>query len=177
MRSPLAPLRPQETIHAFQRFFDSPLDDMLDRHRREDPEAHVLSLFHAAAASVPAYQSFLADHGVDPAKVCTFADFKSLPLTTKQNYLAAHPLASLCRLGRLLACDMIAVSSGSTGKPGFGPRSVADELARVRFERVFHGNRGGPQVHARSYALRGNVVGRLRRRAAGTSGRAIRSPS
>ena len=37
------------------------------------------------------------------------------------------------------ACDMVAVSSGSTGQPTFWPRSVADELAVARrFEQAVH---------------------------------------
>lgn len=123
---------------ALAAFTGTSLDDLLDRHRREDPRGAAVALFHTVAASVPAYPAFLAEHGVDPAAVRTFADFQRVPPVTKESYLRRHPLAQLCRGGRLEACDMIAVSSGSTGKPTFWPRTVADELGiAVRFEQVF----------------------------------------
>jgi phenylacetate-CoA ligase len=93
------------------------------------------------AATVPAYRAFLTEQGVDPAAVRTVDDFKALPLLTKDNYLRRHPLAQLCRGGELMGCDMVAVSSGSTGEPTFWPRSVTDEFAvATRFEQVFHGS-------------------------------------
>ncbi|HEV2370890.1 MAG TPA: phenylacetate--CoA ligase family protein [Streptosporangiaceae bacterium] len=107
-----------------------------------DPDAvevRLLELFHRVAGSVPAYQDFLREHGVDPAGVRTFADFCRLPLTTKENYHWRYPLARRCRDGRLESCDMIAVSSGSTGRPTYWPRFLPDELAAAaRFEQVFH---------------------------------------
>ena len=98
----------------------------------------VVELFHRVAGSVPAYRAFLAEHGVDPGEVRTFADFERLPLLTKDKYHRRYPLPDLCRQGRLASCDMIAVSSGSTGQPAIWPRSVTDELAvAARFEQVF----------------------------------------
>jgi phenylacetate-CoA ligase len=104
-----------------------------------DPGAAAVELFHRVAGSVPAYRDFLAREGVDPAAVRTLADFRRLPLTTKENYQRRYPLPSLCRGGRLDDCDMIAVSSGSTGQPTYWPRFLTDELAvAARFEQVFH---------------------------------------
>jgi phenylacetate-CoA ligase len=98
----------------------------------------LLELFHQVAGSVPAYRDFLRQHGVEPADVRTFADFRRLPLMTKENYHGRYPLAQRCRDGRLTSCDMIAVSSGSTGRPTYWPRFVLDELAVAdRFEQVF----------------------------------------
>lgn len=103
-----------------------------------DAGGAVLALFHRVAASVPAYQDFLREHDVDPARVRTLADFGSLPLMTKENYHGRYPLARRCRDGRLDGCDMIAVSSGSTGKPSYWPRFLTDELAAAaRFEQIF----------------------------------------
>ncbi len=66
------------------------------------------------------------------------ADFSRLPATTKDNYHRRHPLTALCRGGELSACDMLAVSSGSTGEPAIWPRFVSDELSTAfRFEQVF----------------------------------------
>ncbi len=113
------------------------LDEALDQ-QAADPAQSALDLFQAVAASVPAYQAFLAENGVDPAMVRTVADFQQLPLVTKQNYVLRYPLPQLCRDGQLDTSDMIAVSSGSTGRPTFWPRFFADELAVARrFEQVF----------------------------------------
>jgi phenylacetate-CoA ligase len=126
---------------AFETFLTTPLATALDQQRTDDPQQAALALFHEVAATVPAYQDFLAAQGVDPAAVQTFADFQQLPHVTKVNYLQRHPLTSLCRAGQLETCDMIAVSSGSTGQPTFWPRFVSDELRiATRFEQVFHDN-------------------------------------
>jgi phenylacetate-CoA ligase len=129
----------RRVTEALDAFFTTPLGDVLERHFHHDPREEAVRLFHAVAASVPAYRAFLAEHDVDPASVRAYADFEELPVVTKQNYLLRHPLPDLCRDGRLDECDMIAVSSGSTGKPAFWPRFVADELEVARrFEQVFH---------------------------------------
>jgi phenylacetate-CoA ligase len=102
-------------------------------------EDRVLELFHRNAATVPAYQAFLAEHDFDPASIQTFSDFQRLPCVTKENYVQRHPLPDLCRDGRLDACDMIAVSSGSTGTPTIWPRTAADEQQiAARFDQIFH---------------------------------------
>lgn len=124
---------------ALEAFFTTPLDDALERHFHRDPRDEAVRLFHEVTTRVPAYRTFLADHDIDPLTVRGFADFERLPITTKQNYLQRHPLPDLCRDGRLDDCDMIAVSSGSTGAPTFWPRGGADELAVARrFEQIFH---------------------------------------
>src|SRR5262249_31499920 len=103
-----------------------------------DADAAALALFHEVAASVPAYARFLAAQGIEPSAVHTIDDFRKVPFVTKENYFSVNPLPDLCRAGRLDACDMIAVSSGSTGQPTFWPRFVTDELAVARrFEQVF----------------------------------------
>jgi phenylacetate-CoA ligase len=119
-------------------FLTTPLAAVLERHRSASPEAAALALFHTVAASVPAYRDLLRELGVDPAAVRTPEDFRRLPLLTRDGYLRRFPLAARCRGGALEACDMIAVSSGSTGEPTFWPRSLTDELAVARrFEQVF----------------------------------------
>jgi phenylacetate-coenzyme A ligase PaaK-like adenylate-forming protein len=107
-----------------------------------------LELFHRVAATVPAYRDFLRVNGIDPQGVRTMADFARLPLLTKENYHRRYPLPQLCRDGRLDGCDLIAVSSGSTGTPTFWPRNQADEQAiTARFEQVF---RDGFAAHDRT---------------------------
>ncbi|HEY4016616.1 MAG TPA: phenylacetate--CoA ligase family protein [Polyangiaceae bacterium] len=96
------------------------------------------------ARDVPAYAAFLARAGVDPSAVRTLDDFARLPPTTKENYHRASPLQELCRGGRLEACDIVAVSSGSTGEPAVWPRFVADEVGTAeRFEQVLADAMGG----------------------------------
>jgi phenylacetate-CoA ligase len=100
-----------------------------------------LATFHDAAVQVPAYAALLREHGVDPATIRSPADFARIPLLTKENYLQRYPLPQRCRGGRLDSCDMVAVSSGSSGQPTVWPRSVLDERAvAARFEQVFHGS-------------------------------------
>jgi phenylacetate-CoA ligase len=54
------------------------------------------------------------------------------------NYHQRYPLPARCRNGTLDGCDMVAVSSGSSGRPTVRPRSVLDERAvAARFEQVF----------------------------------------
>lgn len=135
----MEPTRRPPVLDALEQFLRTPLDVALARHRERDPEGAALELFHRVARRVPAYAAFLAEHGVDPAGVTTPEAFRRLPQVSKQAYLARHPLAALCWDGRLEGCDMVAVSSGSTGRPTFWPRSLADELQiAARFEQVFH---------------------------------------
>ena len=96
----------------------------------DDPaagEAQALALFHSVARDVPAYASFLCKHGIDPTSVQTVADFERLPLIDKRNYVSRYPLPERCHGGTLRGCDMVAVSSGSTGQPTVWPRRVEDE--------------------------------------------------
>src|SRR5580692_6069481 len=88
-----------------------------------------LELFRDAARTVPAYAAFLRAAGIDPDTIRSPADFDQLPLLTKDTYHRRYALPELCRGGRLDACDMIAVSSGSSGTPTVWPRSVLDERA------------------------------------------------
>jgi phenylacetate-CoA ligase len=127
----------QSTLQAWQKFLTTPFAAILEQ--QNSSEVLILDRFRAVAATVPAYQIFLQQQGIDPATIVTLADFQNLPLTTKENYLRQHDLAALCRHGQLEQCDMIAVSSGSTGQPSFWPRSLSDELQiATRFEQIFH---------------------------------------
>lgn len=123
---------------AVQHFVETDLDQLLDERAGADPMPAALVRFQRAAAGVPAYAAFLRERGIDPASVRTADDWRRLPLMTKAEYFHRYPLPDLCRDGDLAACDMVAVSSGSTGEPTFWPRALADELAVAsRFEQVF----------------------------------------
>jgi phenylacetate-CoA ligase len=131
--------RSEQFLAALQAFLTTPLAERLNWHRHASGEAQLLALFRSAVEHVPAYRSFLAAHGIDSSGVKSLADFQCLPLMTKQNYMRAYSLSERCRGGDLSACDMLAVSSGSTGTPMIWPRSVVHELdIAYRFEQVFH---------------------------------------
>ncbi|QSJ14965.1 phenylacetate--CoA ligase family protein [Nostoc sp. UHCC 0702] len=129
----------QRAIKAFEDFVSTPLETILQRHLNTSSQSAVLALFSDVAANVPAYKAFLAEQEIDPNAIQTFEDFQKLPAIAKENYISRYPLSDLCRYGQLQACDMIAASSGSTGKPTFWPRFFTDELQiATRFEQIFH---------------------------------------
>jgi phenylacetate-CoA ligase len=124
-------------LAALERFYRTPLERELARWHGESPLEAAWELFRAVQARVPAYPRFLAELGFDAAQVTSSANFARLPAATKDNYYRRHPLGDLCRDGSLEACDMLAVSSGSTGEPAIWPRFVSDELGTAfRFEQV-----------------------------------------
>jgi len=135
--------RAAEVLSAHSLFIQTDLARELETHATTEPTQHLLELFERTHRTVPAYAAFLAEHGVDPAHVRSLADFRRLPLTTKQNYHHRYPLAERCRAGDLSTSDMIAASSGSTGEPTFWPRFFTDELfVAARFEQVFRDSFG-----------------------------------
>jgi phenylacetate-CoA ligase len=141
-----------QALRALQNFLSTPLEEQLSPLGAKSAESSMIDLFHSVASTVPAYQTFLQEHHIDPASIQTFEDFQQLPLVTKKNYILRHPLPDLCRNGALEQCDMIAVSSGSTGNPTFWPRSLTDELhIATRFEQVFRDSFGA--AHRRTLAV------------------------
>lgn len=166
---------------ALESFLTIGLDTLFERHLQLSPMSRALELFREVASSVPAYRAFLEEQGIDPPAVQTAEDFERLPLLTKQNYIGRYPLKDLCRHGRLESCDMIAVSSGSTGEPTFWPRFVTDEFPiATRFEQVFHDSFNADRRRTLAvvcFAL-GTWVGACTRQAAAATSppRAIPSP-
>jgi phenylacetate-CoA ligase len=132
--------QPQRAAEAWRHFVETPLDRLLaPAEAGGDPRALAINLYQDMLAHVPAYRAFLAERGIDPATIRVAGDLEAIPMMTKANYVQRYPLAQLVRGGRLTGCDMMAVSSGSTGKPTFWPRFVSDELLIAqRFEQVFH---------------------------------------
>jgi phenylacetate-CoA ligase len=121
---------------AFAALLATSLDDALAGDG--DPAERAVALFRTTAESVPAYREWLAEQGFDAKSVRSAADFARVPVMSKQNYVLRYPLAARCRNGRVEDCDMVAVSSGSTGVPTFWPRNARDEYAVMRrFEQVF----------------------------------------
>jgi len=132
--------QPQRAAEAWRHFVDTPLDGLLAHAEAgSDGGAQAIALYHDMLAHVPAYRAFLAERGIDPETIRVAGDLQRIPLMTKANYVQRFPLAELVRGGKLTGCDMMAVSSGSTGKPTFWPRFASDELASAqRFEQAFH---------------------------------------
>jgi phenylacetate-CoA ligase len=131
--------RGQQVIKVWEDFVSTPLEDLLQQHINTSGESAVLDLFHDVATNVPAYQAFLAEREIQPDTIESWGDFQKIPAIAKENYISRYPLADLCRDGQLEGCDMIAASSGSTGKPTFWPRFFTDELQiATRFEQIFH---------------------------------------
>ena len=129
----------QRAILGLEDFISTPLADKLEQHLNIDSQEIALRLFQDVAASVPAYQAFLAERGINPQNIQTLADFQNLPKINKENYISRYSLPQLCNNGKVGSCDMIAASSGSTGKPTFWPRFITDELQiATRFEQIFH---------------------------------------
>ena len=128
----------ERSLNALENFLKTPLDAKLQQSCDINPEAKLLSLFQYLASNVPAYQAFLQENNINPQSIKTLADFQSLPLLTKKNYIQKYPLNNLCRNGKINSCDFIAVSSGSTGNPTFWPRFISDEYEiATRFEQIF----------------------------------------
>ena len=126
-------------ILGLEDFISTPLTDKLKQHLNIDSQEIALRLFQDVAASVPAYQAFLAERDINPQNIQTLADFQNLPKINKENYISRYSLPQLCNNGKVGSCDMIAASSGSTGKPTFWPRFITDELEiATRFEQIFH---------------------------------------
>lgn len=86
-------------------------------------ERKALELFYKVSQEVPAYKDFLEKNSIDPRAIRTWADFQSVPRTSKKNYLRQYPLEKLCWGGTLESPIVFSATSGSTGKPFYFPRS------------------------------------------------------
>lgn len=127
----------ERAVEALQRFYSTPLEQLIGS-PGGDPAENALRLFQEVAQTIPAYRRFLEEQGVPPETIRSPEAFASLPMISRANYLRRYPLSDLCRGGRIEQCDMVAVSSGSTGEPTFWLRFLSDELQiAVRFEQVF----------------------------------------
>jgi len=91
---------------------------------QKDGEAFALNLFHKAATQVPAYTKFLKTHKILHETIQSIADFASIPLTDKQNYIYKYPLSELVWDGNIHNNFLINASSGTTGLPQFWPVSI-----------------------------------------------------
>lgn len=87
-------------------------------------ERMALQLFHDMAKRVPAYRDFLKREGVEPQRIRTIDDFKTVPTINKDNYLRQYPREALCWDGSFSNEQwVISATSGSTGEPFYFPRT------------------------------------------------------
>ncbi|HYF94046.1 MAG TPA: hypothetical protein VD969_17665 [Symbiobacteriaceae bacterium] len=93
--------------------------------------ANALTTFRRAAAEVPAYSAFLAEHGVEPAAVQSIEDFKRLPLTDKAGYIRRYPTNQLSGKDGLHGAWVLQRSSGFSGQPTYWPRLHSDGVGNV----------------------------------------------
>jgi phenylacetate-CoA ligase len=104
----------------------------------------VLQIFQHAAATVPAYRSFLQKHNVDPLQIKTIEDFERLvPITDKTNYIKKYDIAERCVSGKLPLHGNIDESGGTSGKPANWIRSVHENqllfhVAKFEFEYIYN---------------------------------------
>jgi len=131
----------QNHLAPLHTFIETPYRTLAEERIAMSAEDNVVAMFREIYAQVPAYREYLAKHGVTAADVHTYADFHKLPLVNKPDYLQAYPLPTLCREGDLSSCDLISVSSGSTGLPMFWPRNMKHELdIALFFEQIYRGS-------------------------------------
>lgn len=99
-------------------------------------ERMALDLFHDMAVRVPAYKSFLADHGIKHKRIKTIEDFKTVPTINKDNYLRKYDRQDLCWDGVFSSKRwVVSATSGSTGEPFYFPRTdLQDEYYALTAE-------------------------------------------
>lgn len=94
-----------------------------------------LNIFRWSSVSVPAYQAFLKKRNVNPAKIKTFHDFKTIPLTSKDVYLRPAAYLNLFPHRDIISSSTISATSGSTGEPFYFPRNrVHDDIYQYEAE-------------------------------------------
>ncbi len=97
---------------------------------RDDP---ALEAFARAARRVPAYQTLLRENGISAAEIETAADFRRLPVLTKQTTFARFDLDALCLDGDLGRPGTVLTSSGHSGIFAFGLTDSAAMPGTVRW--------------------------------------------
>lgn len=106
-------------------------------------ERMALSLFRHARHTVPAYQRFLKEHGVDGERIKTIADFKTLPVMDKTSYLRKYEYRDLFPNRDLSLVTTISATSGSTGEPFYFPRGEAQDAQYEYIAELFLKNQFG----------------------------------
>lgn len=103
------------------------LKTMPASHWEKKGEAMVMDLFRYVYDTVPAYKKWLKKHKVDGAKIKTLADFKTLPVIDKANYLRISEYLDLFSNKDIAKSITFSATSGSTGEPFFLPRAAEQD--------------------------------------------------
>ncbi|MDE2218480.1 MAG: phenylacetate--CoA ligase family protein [Patescibacteria group bacterium] len=96
-----------------------------------------LELFYNAAEMVPAYKDFLRKNKINSSKIRNFKDFKSVPPTSKENYLRQYPLEDLTWKGHMKKSLVFSSTSGSTGTPFYFPRNHILDWQSSIYHQIF----------------------------------------
>lgn len=95
-----------------------------------------LKVFYTAAKTVPAYQRLLKHFDINPEKIKSVEDFRTLPVTDKKNYIYRNSLEDL--FPKKTIAPMAYASSGSSGVPTFWFRNdEQEEVGSYIHERIF----------------------------------------
>ncbi|HET6352437.1 MAG TPA: hypothetical protein VFG89_09985 [Coriobacteriia bacterium] len=81
-----------------------------------------LASFKNAAANVPAYRQFLAEHEFDASRVRTIADFSTVPISDRPSYIAGRSFDQLIA-GKVTDAHLFYMSGGTTGDSMIGAGS------------------------------------------------------
>lgn len=84
---------------------------------------NALRIFSLARKKVPAYKNFLTKNKAISKSIKSTADFKSLPVISKKNYIRKYPLPALSIDGHFNKPLIFTATSGSTGEPFYFHRS------------------------------------------------------
>ena len=133
-----------DTAHNFDFYnfdiakFESSLRNKPESFWEKAGQKKALRLFHEAAKRVPAYKDFLKKNKISPSAVTTITDFREVPVTTKENYINQYTIGERSWGGDITGHTVMAVSSGTSGKPNFWPRGSYQEFeAAIIHELIF----------------------------------------
>jgi phenylacetate-CoA ligase len=124
----------QEWLQSDARQMGKMQQELPEQFAEQKGREKALATFQAAAATVPAYQRFLAEHDVDASAIKTWDDFLTLPLLDKKSYLIANgadPIDMLVN-GSVDGCFAVARSSGTSGDPIYFPRYPVQDAGSLR---------------------------------------------
>src|SRR3989344_2273842 len=84
-------------------------------------------LFSHVYRNTKAYRDFLRDNKADKLQIKSMADFRKLPVATKENYLRKYRYTDLFLKNEFFKPKTYTATSGSTGEPFFFPRGVQQD--------------------------------------------------
>lgn len=120
------------------------IENAIKDYKTKDPdywiqkgEEKAFELTNFTIENVPAYKKFLKESGCNIKKITSLKDFKSLPFTSKNDYLKKSVYKDLFPVGGLDLITTIASTSGSTGEPFYFPRGEEQDEQYEHIAEVF----------------------------------------